>query len=146
MPSSSGANPEFKHNSLRPSRISSSPSDTPPSAPLEKTHCNTSASSPTTSPEIRQNSLRPSRISSLSSDTHPTATSAKTHCNTSVVNNNTNGSYLYDEGVLYCNGNDGRSIDYTKAIECFRKAQSLGCKKAESWLIHLTGKNTGMEK
>ena len=47
------------------------------------------------------------------------------------------GAYWYKEGVLYCNGHDGRAIDYHKAIECFEKSKNCGWKDAESSLNYL---------
>ena len=43
----------------------------------------------------------------------------------------------FNEGVFFCNGNDGRKIDYRKAEECFKVAKECGIKEAEEWLIFL---------
>lgn len=43
----------------------------------------------------------------------------------------------FNEGVFFCNGNDGRKIDYRKAEECFKVAKECGIKESEEWLIFL---------
>ncbi len=43
----------------------------------------------------------------------------------------------YEEGMLYCTGNDGREIDYDKAEECFRKSKEQGYPQAEEGLAYL---------
>lgn len=45
--------------------------------------------------------------------------------------------YWYHEGMLFCDGTDGRSVDYNKAIECFQKAKEMGCNEADEWLTNL---------
>lgn len=43
----------------------------------------------------------------------------------------------YYEGYMYCTGKDGRTIDYTAAIECFEKAAAAGNKDAKDALQQL---------
>ena len=47
------------------------------------------------------------------------------------------GSHWYQEGVLFCSGEDGRTVDYNKAIECFKKAKKLHYNNSDQWLNYL---------
>ena len=46
-------------------------------------------------------------------------------------------AHWFIEGVNYCTGKDGRTVNYQLAEDCFQKAKALGDKDAESWLEYL---------
>ena len=121
----------FKDNSQEEAANDSAASSPPPTgenSPSQSVPVSNVASK-ISSTRQNNSSRRPTRTSSSSS----TRVSSNAQPNATIDL----GMEWYKQGMLYCNGEDGRTVDYNKAIECFKKAKHFGCSKADEWLNYL---------